>query len=184
MIGKHIFLLIYVMLLLIACAAPAALAPGLTRIPDERPMDFQLEYYWSTGSLPPIYYYNYTIAIGPEETGTIVFQAGYNGNDAPVWTETFILNPGELDALYLSLHQAGAFSKTWQQMEDIPDGGSVDDLSITAYKNTYSIPSYIEGDDQSRDMHAVYGEIEALVPQEIWDDLYAKQEEYVMENEE
>jgi hypothetical protein len=181
MTGKYALFLILVLLILSACAAPFAAEP--TPIPMERPPDFQAAYYWSTGSLPPIYHYNYTITIGPEETGMIVFQAGYNGDDAPVWTETFTLNPGALDALYLSLHMAGAFSETWQQMEDIPDGGSVDSLDLTAYGNTYAIPSYIEEGDQASAMHAVYDMIERLVPQEIWDDLYAKHEEYVVENE-
>lgn len=184
MIGKQIFLLIYVMLLLTACAAPAALVPDPTSISSERPMDFQLEYFWSTGSLPPIYYYNYRISIGPETSGSIVFQAGYNGEEVPVWTETFSLSTSDLNSLYASLYQAGAFNKTWQQMEDTPAGGSVDSLEVTAYANAYAIPSYIDDEDQSRDMHAVYGEIEALVPKEIWDDLYAKHDAYVMENEE
>ena len=167
--------------LLLTTALLTACAPQT--ISEERPADFQAAYYWSTGSLPPIYYYNYTITIGPEDTGTIVFRAGYNGEEAPVWTETFPLEPGALDALYLSLHMAGAFTETWQQMEDIPDGGSADSLDLTAYGTSYAIPSYIEEGDQASAMHAVYGMIERLVPQKIWDDLYEKHEEYVLEND-
>jgi len=171
---------ILIIALILTAAILTACAPTVS---EERPDDFQAAYYWSTGSLPPIYYYNYTITIGPEETGTIVFRAGYNGEEAPVWTETFPLEPGALDALYLSLHMAGAFTETWQQMEDTPDGGSVDSLDLTAYGTSYAIPSYIDGDDQARAMDAVYSMIEGFVPQEIWDDLYAKHEEYMIENE-
>jgi len=180
MLTKTIFFLS--LLLLSACAPAAALAP--TPIPAERPPDFQVQYYWSTGSLPPIYYYNYSISIGPEARDSIVFKAGYNGDEAPVWMENFPVSESDLDSLYTSLQQARAFSESWQQMEDIPDGGSVDSLDLTAWANTYAIPSYIEEGEQASAMHAVYGMIEHLVPQEIWDDLYAKHDEYVMENEE
>lgn len=161
------------LILLAACAAP---------VQAERPADFQAQYHWSTGSLPPPYNYNYTITIGPEASGTIVFKADYRDGNPINRTETFPLGESDLDGLYARLYQIGAFSKTWQQVKDIPDGGSVSELTMTAYGGVYSIPAYIDGDDQASDMHSVYGKIEALVPQEVWDEWYVRHEQYIAEN--
>ena len=171
-----IALILLTAILMTACAVPKTIS-------EERPDDFQTVYHWSTGSLPPPYHYHYTIAIGPEAQGTIVFTAGYSDDGPLVWTETFPLSEDEMDALYARLHQIGVFSKTWQQVEDVLGGGSVYELSVTAYRKVYNIPAYIDGAEQARDMRAMADELKALVPQSIWDDLYAKHNEYVIENE-
>src|SRR5690554_3169233 len=53
------------------------------------PADFQIEYEWHEGSLPPPYHYEYTIRIGPGAQGEIVFLPDYPSDDTPVWTEPF-----------------------------------------------------------------------------------------------
>lgn len=164
-----------VTLFLLSACVPAALHA-------ERPPDFELRYDWGTGSLPPPYNYHYTITIGPGTSGTIVFKADANAEDPVNWTESFPLSASEMDVLYAHLIEIGAFSKTWQQVEDLPDGGSVDELSITAYRKVYNIPAYIDGAEQARDKKAVEDEITSLVPPTIWEEWNARHVRYIAEN--
>lgn len=103
-------------------------------------------------------------------------------NYPPTWIENFPVSESDLDQIYASLHEVGAFAGDWRQQEDIPVGGSADDLSIVAYGQTYSIPSYIEGEERAKAIKEVYRAIEALVPQEIWDKITVQHEQYIQEH--
>ena len=184
-------ILIIILLLLTACSTEAVqntvaentATPMPTLLPRERPSDFQVSYYWETGSLPPPYFYSYTITIGPGAEGTIKFEPGYSTYDPPTWVEDFQLSESDLDLLYEELYQANIFVGEWQQKEDIPIGGSADKMAVTAYGRVYSVPSYVEGEEKSKAVREIYKEIEAFVPQEIWDKLNEQHDEYVLEHE-
>ena len=181
-------LLIIFLLLLISCSTQAVEdtatpMPTATLLPREKPSDFQVSYYWETGSLPPPYFYSYTITIGPSAEGTITFEPGYSTYDPPTWVEDFQLSESDLDLLYEELYDANVFEGEWHQKEDIPVGGSADKMAVIAYGRDYSIPIYVEGEEKSKSIKKVYEEIETLVPQEIWDKLNEQHDEYVLEHE-
>ena len=155
-----------------------------TPFPKTRPGDFQIKYYWETGALPPPYFYSYTIAIGPGVQGEIEFVADYEDEDPPVWVEQITISDQELDHLYQKLFEMALFEGGWQQAEDIPDGGSANKLSVTAYGQEFLIPSYVAGEERAKDAKALYELIEGLVSQEIWEELNTLHDEYVREHEE
>ncbi len=161
----RIIILLCSILFIAGCAVSAHVAT-LTNPPisDIRPDDFQVEYYWETGSLPPPYFYTYTITVGPGARGEIVFQADYKDEDPPIWSEVFEIQESDLDLLYTQLFEMGMFENTWQQVDDIPDGGSADKLSVMAYERVFSIPSYVDVKQRARDAREVYDYINSLVP--------------------
>ena len=64
---------------------------------------------------------------------------------------TFEIQESDLDLLYTQLFEMGMFENTWQQVDDIPDGGSADKLSVMAYERVFSIPSYVDVKQRARD---------------------------------
>lgn len=177
----------FISLILVGCATPLlspTITPTTTPFPQVRPDDFQVEYYWETGSLPPPYFYLYRIRIGPEAIGEIEFQADYSDEDPPIWIEPLNISEADLDLLYEMLNDMGMFVQEWIQATDTPDGGSASKLSSFAHGQEFSIPSFVAGEQQSSDARELYEYIESLVPQETWDKLLVLHDEYVAENEE
>ncbi len=170
-------------LLLTACASLMP-SPEPTPFPMARPDDFQIKYYWETGSLPPPYFYAYEIFVGPGTRGELKFQADYNDEDPPVWIETIDITENDLDRLYEMLYAMGMFENEWLQVTDTPTGGSASYLTGIAYEQVFDIPRYVAGEQQAKDARVLYEHIDSLVPKEIWDKLLGLHDEYVEENEE
>ena len=174
--------LLFLALAFVACRSGDT-TPLTTPIPREKSDDFQVQYYWEVGALPPPYFYSYTITIGPGLAGQITFEAGYEPDEESTWVESFPLTEGDLQQLYEKMYDAGIFEGEWKQQEDIPTGGSADKMTVIAYSAKYKIPSYVDGDEKARSIRAIYDQIEGYVTQEIWEELNAKHERYVQEHE-
>lgn len=172
-------LLLVIFLGFVGCATPRS-----TPWPETRPDDFQIEYYWETGSLPPPYFYSYRITVGPGAGGEIKFQADYSGEETPLWVEAIDITENDLDQLYKTLIAMGMFEIEWLQATDIPTGGSASFLTGLAHGTKFSIPSFVAGKQQEKDARALYEYIKTLVPQETWEKLMSLHDEYVEKNEE
>jgi hypothetical protein len=186
---KKLYALIIPVVLLAACRAQPSTTPQPSPtatsepVPETRPDDFYIQYYWEVGPLEPLYFYSYKITVGSEIPGEIVFEAGYSGDEHPVWTEAFNVAESDLDQLYTMLYDTGVFSEEWHEAEDIPIGGSADKISIYAHGRQFSIPSFAGDEYQARDIRAVYDFVNALVPEDIWDSLLTRHDQYILENE-
>ena len=186
---RKLFLLF--ILLLASCtsvektAVPTSTAvPTPTSFPQTRPADFQIEYKWSTGSLPPAYAYSYIITIRTADESNIELQPGYEKYDPPYWQETITVNESDLDQLYAHLWNIGLFTKKWTQVEDVPVGGQSTSMEVQAFGQRISIPAYVDGEQKSDDIRTAYEEIKKLVPDSTWNELHTEQEKYSVENEE
>ncbi|MBC8507499.1 MAG: hypothetical protein ISR58_02840 [Anaerolineales bacterium] len=181
----RITILLIAILFLTGCTVSDPL-PVLTETPFSkiRPDDFQVEYYWETGALPPPYFYSYTITIGPGALGEIIFVADYKDEGPPIWVEKIAISDAELDDLYVRIFDMSLVEESWQQTDDIPDGGSANKLSVTAYGQDFSIPSYVADEEQAQAARVLFEYIEGLVSQEIWEKLNTLHDDYVREHEE
>jgi len=159
---------------------PTDFRPTLV-VPDQRPADFTVHYYWSEGSLPPPYHYEYTINVATNGTVTLTYFPDYPNDDVPVWTETVSLDAAQLDALYAELNQGGLFTTDWPAEGDPPVGGSSDTLTATANGVTVTVPAYVIA-DLAVDADALAATLNALIPQATWDDLNAQREQYIAEH--
>lgn len=142
--------------------------------------DFFLQYDWCAGSMPPPYHHEYTIRIGPGLEGEIVFCPDYLGQNVPVWTESFDVAEGSLDALY-ALIEERVLSREWVKVEDGAVGGSLEWMSGTADGQSFKVPSRVE---EPEALEPVYDAVKALVPDAIWTKLRAQCEQYERDYEE
>ena len=140
-----------------------------------KPPDFSVRYKWSEGALPPPYHYEYTIDLGPGDAGKIVFLPDYPSHDPPVWTETFDLDPKDLDRLHALMEEKGVYERKWTELENGSVGGSLEWMEATAGSGQFLVPSAIEEAAVVKD---VYKALKALVPEGLWKSLMARREKF------
>jgi hypothetical protein len=128
--------------------------------------------------LPPPYHYEYTLYLGPGPAGSIEFLPDYPNPGTPVWTETFELKEGELDKLYALLQTKGLLEEQEWQSQGPPPGAPGDGLQVTAEGRQLSLPSYVEGEDDTAVLVEVYEAIKRQVPESIWAKLMEQYEQY------
>lgn len=156
-----LFLMFCCLVALTACQQAAALPPSA-------PEDFAVVYHYNVGSLPPEYYYEYTIYID-HSGGMVTYQHGYGDGDEgfEMWSETFPLAPEQVEALYDTMVEQGVWSRRWQQEEQMPTGGDVEWLEVTAQGESVEVPTYVAGADNQRAIREVYSAINTLLPDAI-----------------
>ena len=164
----RIFLLIIMLFSLTACTSKT----------NERPEDFSLSLYWNTGALPPQYHYSYSINIQPTGEGAFEYQAGYEVNEEHHWLADFSLDESQLDTLYQYLFDNGLLRSDWQTGHPLM-GGQGTSIEINANGEKFSIPSV--SDLEKTELKIVQAAIETIneiIPQEIWDEMNARQDAY------
>jgi len=145
---------------------------------NRHPADFSLTFDWNTGSLPPQYHYSYTITIQSDGKGSLDYQPGYEPNEATRWQTEFSLTVKQMDALYGYLIENDLLRATWNLGEPSL-GGSGSSLVVTAGGKEYAVPSIseLQPEDRKR-LEVTIDAIKNLLPQNIWDELDARQEVY------
>jgi hypothetical protein len=141
----------------------------------ERPDDFSIYYSWREGSLPPPYHYEYSVYLGPQTEGKIVFYPDYPMDKPSAWQESFSIDDKALGELYTLIKEKQLFTRHWNEIEDPPVGGSLEWMEIIAEENHIIIPSAIKESDILDD---IYITIRSLVPKEIWAKLMRQYDKY------
>ena len=139
--------------------------------------DFSVRYTWQAGSMPPPYYYEYSIQLGPGPEGTIQFQPDYAFNAPPIWTQQLAVTEQRLAELVTLLAEKGVFDRDFKQTERPPTGGSIEWVEGTAHGNLFSVPAQLDTQDTSL-MRDVYQAIRAFVPEPVWATLMAQRKAY------
>ncbi len=166
-------ILLLVLVLLSACGGFSGSGAETTR-----PEDFQVRYEFAEGSLPPPYYYQYSLQIGPGEEAEISMTPDYPGEGVPTWTETFTLTAAEVDALYQQLVSLGLLSTRWAAEDDPPVGGSRTWLEALVNGREIRVPPYPVSSQRDRAGELLEA-VQAVVPQDILDGLLARRESYM-----
>jgi hypothetical protein len=153
-----------------------------TKTPGDKmkpqPPDFSVSYEWRAGSMPPPYHYEYSIRIGPGAQGQVVYRPDYPSDEVPTWTEPITVTGQQLADLYALVMDRKLLRENWGKVENPPVGGSVHWAEITASGKTYEVPGQLQGFQQNA-ADTLYEAVKGLVPQETWDALEAKREQYV-----
>jgi hypothetical protein len=138
--------------------------------PPKRPPDLTITYQWKEASLPPPDHYEYTIRLGPGDTGSIELWPDYPAPATPRWTETFEIAERDL----VELHGLISTSEVEADATDreVNVGGTVESLEATWGDRT--VRPRLSGDGGRRLREAV----RTLVPEEIWNALMQRREEY------
>lgn len=167
-----------ILCLLISLPLLSACAPPTPAPPETRPDDFRVQYQWWAGSMPPPYYYEYRLEIEPGGSGWIILTPDYPAEQVPTYTENFSLTPGQMDDLYASLVSHGLFRQDFHPEPDPPVGGSTSLLTAAAGGREVLVYSYTV-ERQRQQAEALAETVRGAVPQEVWDRLEQKRQEYM-----
>lgn len=156
-----------------------ACALGQPTAPESRPADFSVSYSYSTGSLPPEYYYTFTLEIAPDGLAQIAYSPTYPADDVPTFGAEFTLDSQALDRLYADLRANGAFDGRWSAASEgeMPVGGSVERLSITVDGRRYDLPEYDRNDNGA--LSELKARVAAVIPADVRADLEVQREAYL-----
>lgn len=146
--------------------------------------DFSLYFEWNTGSLPPQYTYSYAITLGPGPQGRFEYQPGYEEDKTRQWGVDFSLSEQQMIDLYQYLDSQDMFRNNWKEGEPM-EGSSGTTLIFYDKGKQYNIPnmSILDHSEVAR-VDAAMQAIRALVPQTIWDEMDARQNEYELNYDE
>ena len=142
-----------------------------------RPADFKVQYEWQAGTVPPPFHDEYTIRLGPDPSGEIIYSPDYPNHNPPVWRETFPFSEDDLTHLFGLIVEKRVLTRQWLPAKRRRVGGSQEWLDVTAEGTRVSIPSELEEQD-AQAMQPVYDRIRALVPQDLWKSLEARRQTY------
>ena len=170
--------LMFILALVLLAACSGIFGQGGTAT---RPEDFQVQYDWSEGSLPPPYHYEYTVLIEPDGQAEVRMTPDYPGPGVPTWTETFSLTPEELDSLYAQMLAQGLERENWAEEDDPPVGGSSAWVVVTSRGKEIRIPAFVVS-RQAAKAQALREAVRSVVPQPIWDELDVLREAYIAEH--
>ena len=160
--------------------SPTSGADPTSSVSATRPDDFDIQYEWREGSLPPPHHFEISIHIGPDGGSSVVMVPNYPGEGVPEWTEPFTLDAAALDNLYALILEKRVFSTQWQEDDGPPVGGSNSWADITANGTIVRLSEFVES-DQAADARAVLAAIRHLVPADLLDKLEGQRQQYIDE---
>ena len=99
--------------------------------------------------------------------------------DTSTWLETFNVDQSNLDTLYALMVEQAVSTTDWNASKPLrrPTGGRTELLRVTAGGLGYSVPYW--GAGSVRD---VYSSIQALVPDAVWEKLFARRDAFHKSN--
>lgn len=133
-----------------------------------RPDDFTFIFEYSEGSVPPQFYYEYSIEIASDGSGEIRYLPDFPQNHPDELVELFQISNEEMDRLYLVMKHSGMLHPTWHPSRTGRLGGPKTRLQVIAGGRVFEIRSAVNVDDAG-ELEKLYDQIRACVPQRIWD---------------
>jgi hypothetical protein len=130
------------------------------------PEDFSFEYRWQLGSVPPPYYYEYTIQVNADGSGGIELLPDYPMHHPVMRTASLSLNRDTLEYLFDEMQKAGLFENTCQLVDNNWIGGSKSTLVVHALGKDYRVPYSISSADMRR-LESVFLAIQELIPSQL-----------------
>jgi hypothetical protein len=127
------------------------------------PDDFSFTYRWKLGSVPPPYYYEYTIRVKEDGTGDIELLPDYPEHHPQKRTAPMRLNKTTLKFLFEEMQSAGLFEKACAEVESNWIGGSQASLDVRAWGKDFHVPFSISSADTRR-LEPVFLAIQELIP--------------------
>ena len=140
--------------------------------------DLRISYHWQEGSVPPPYYYEYTIRVYPGLKGEIEFQPDYDPNSPPVWNRNFTLTPDDLAPIVTMLEKNQLLNERRLQSKEPFVGGAIEYAEINyCGRNIYL--NRQGAADLANIVDQVFRSFKSLVPDSIWLELNTLREEYI-----
>jgi hypothetical protein len=155
---------------------------GMSRMPAQRPADFAVAYDWREGSLPPPYYYEYSITLSADGLCELIMLPGYPGGEVPRWQERFEVPAADRDRLYQQFLNLGLFTQSWRAETELRVGGSTEWMTVVANGTQVKIPSQVV-ERQEATAAELYAAVKSIVPPETWTRLQDQLKQYQEANQ-
>ncbi len=130
------------------------------------PEDFSFRFRWQMGSVPPPYYYEYTIHVNADGTGDIELLPDYPQNHPQKRTAPLHLNKTTLSYLFEEMQTANLFDKDWTEVDPNWISGNHAALDVHAWGKDFLVPYSISSADARR-MEPVFLAIQELIPPQL-----------------
>ncbi len=140
-------------------------------------LEYAFEYHYRAGSMPPPAHYEYTIRVAPNGESEIVFYPDYLQHNPPVWSERFSVPHSALSRVNAKITEKRTLTRQWRAPAHSSTGGSLESLTIETPDKTIAVPSHLNARDAA-DSRELYDAVRALVPQPIWDSLWARRQAF------
>ena len=145
--------------------------PCLCPAPEPPLCEFHVLSEYVGPPVSPRYHYEYSISVDIASNDEITFYPTYRGDETPVWTEGFDAPQDDLRALYALMLANDIFRDSWEPEQEHPVGGPEQCLQGTVLGVDFYVPKWIE--DRAA-VSPVYSAIDSLVPEAVWDSLWAR----------
>lgn len=140
------------------------------------PQDFSFTYNWHQGSMPPPYYYQYTIEVNQNGVGKLTYIPDYpmEGQSAPPsWTHEFELSLDKMNEIYRLSAGRGLHKKKWTEWNKV--GGAYSWMKIDIAGKEYEI----SGDaNENKKAKELFSTVYNLVDEKVWNEMRAKKKAY------
>lgn len=127
------------------------------------PDDFSFTYRWKMGSVPPPYYYEYTIRVNNDGSGDVSLLPDYPENHPQKRSASLRLNKSTLVFLFEEMQSAGLFEKEFPEVDSNWFEGSRAALTVQAWGKDFHVPFAISSADNHR-LEPVFLAIQELIP--------------------
>jgi hypothetical protein len=139
---------------------------------------FEIVYHWTEGSVPPPYYYEYSIKILEDRTGIVTYRPDYDLEGVPLWNRYFTIPQELYSSLYNLLVSSEFYAYAWNQALEINVGGSQEWCEGIIENHEFHIPAELTQEDAER-VGTLYLIFKQLGPEEMWEDLEQMRKEYM-----
>ncbi len=130
------------------------------------PDDFSLEYSWHSGSVPPPYYYEYTVTIAADGRGQVTLLPDYPQHQPPLRRAEFFVPIQVVAQLCERMRAAGLFEHAWKTAEDNTGGGEGASMTVHVEGQLIHVPHLLPMMDGLR-VAPVYELIRDLVSEAV-----------------
>lgn len=150
----------------------------------------EIVYHYQTGTVAPPYYFSYDLTINPSGAGTLVYYPNYIKDTSWIYSIKFSVN--DINKLSGEITESGVLDGTISELPDSlkPIGGSLQNISIQLPQDPnldqtpprITVPYFPKPAFMEKIM-VVYTHIQKMVPDNIWDELHLRKEEYSKNHE-
>lgn len=130
------------------------------------PDDFSFKYNWQMGSVPPPYYYEYTIQVNSDGSGQVELLPDYPMHHPGKRTAALNLDRKTMEYLFKEMSEAGLFEINCPEIDPNWTGGSQSALNVHAWGKDYNVPFSISSADRLR-VEPVFLAIQELLPSQL-----------------
>ena len=152
-----------------------------------------IQYFYREGSVPPPYYHEYSIVINSDGSGNLNYQFDYSSENQPPLQYTLTFSDEQMKNLNEALSESKVLETEIKALPDSlhPIGGHVQRINVMIVDPNPGLDQppkvietpYFPKEEFAAGLNKLYGVINKMVQENIWNEISSKQAEYIQQNE-